>query len=66
MDYFEIYLIGVVLSFFGIVFLIEKNSKDTAKFSFGIKLLSIILASVFSWIFIIGMSANMLGQKFKR
>jgi len=66
MDYYLIYLIGVFLAFFGVIFLIEKNIKDTARFGFGFKLFFVVLCSAFSWIFVIGMSANLLGKKFKR
>lgn len=66
MSYFEIYLIGVALAFAYVIFLIEKNSKDTSKFKFGFKLFFVVASSIFSWIFIVGMSANLLGKKFKR
>lgn len=65
MDFYMIYLIGVVLALFGVIFLIERNAKDTARFSFGFKLFFVVLCSASSWLFVIGMSANLLGKKFK-
>lgn len=66
MDWLDIYLVGVVIAFAWTIFLLEVNKKDTAKYSLGTKMLFVILFSVFSWIYLIAMSANMLGQKFKR
>ena len=65
MSYFEIYLIGVILAFAYVVFLIAVNRKETEKFSLGIKTFGVIISSVFSWIFIIGMSADIIGRKIK-
>lgn len=66
MNYLDIYLIGIVFAFCLTIFLLEVNSKDVEKYSFEAKVAFVILFSIFSWVYFIGMSVSIISYKLKK